>query len=50
MSFELTNALAIFYTYINKTLKNLTNVFCVIYSNDILIFSNRLANHKRYIL
>ena len=49
MSFELTNASAIFQIYINKTLKDLVNVTCVIYLNDILIFSDESANHRRHV-
>ena len=49
MSFELINASAIFQIYINKTLRNLVNVIYIIYLNDILIFSDESANHKRHI-
>ena len=49
MSFELTNASVIFQIYINKTLKSLMNVTCVIYLNDILIFSDESANHRRHV-
>ena len=45
MSFELTNASAIFQTYINKTLKRLVNNICVIYLNDILIYNENSAEH-----
>ena len=49
MSFELTNASTIFQIYINKTSKNLMNVTYIVYLNDILIFSDESANHRRYI-
>ena len=49
MSFELTNASIIFQIYINKTLRSLMNVTCVIYLNNILIFSDKSANHKRHV-
>ena len=49
MSFELTNASVIFQIYINKTLKSLMNVTYVIYLNDILIFSDESANHRRHV-
>ena len=39
MSFDFVNASVIFQTYINKTLIEVINIFCVIYLNDILIFS-----------
>ena len=45
MSFELTNAQIIFQIYINKILKKLINVICVIYLNDILIFNKNLTKH-----
>ena len=49
MLFELTNASTIFQIYINKILKNLMNVTCVIYLNDILIFNDESANHRRHV-
>ena len=49
MLFKLINALIIFQIYINKTLKNLVNITCVIYLNDILIFSHELANYKHHV-
>ena len=45
MSFELVNASAIFQTYINKMLKKLVNNICVIYLNDILIYSENSTKH-----
>ena len=49
MFFKLTNASAIFQIYINKILRNLVNVICIIYLNDILIFNDKSANHRRYV-
>ena len=49
MSFELTNASAIFQIYINKTLKNLMNVIYIVYLNNILIFNDESANHKYHV-
>ena len=49
MSFKLTNASIIFQIYINKTLKSLVNIICVIYLNNILIFSDELANYRDHI-
>ena len=49
MLFELTNASIIFQTYINKILKKLINVICVIYLNDILIFSEDSAKHRLHV-
>ena len=48
MFFELANAFAIFQIYINKILKKLINIFCVIYLNDILIYSSNSTKHWRY--
>ena len=49
MSFELTNASTIFQIYINKALRELVNVICVIYLNDILIFNEDSTNHRRHV-
>jgi len=43
--FKLANALATFQIYINKTLRELINVTCVIYINNILVYSNNLTKH-----
>ena len=45
ISFELINAFVIFQIYINKILKNLINIFCVIYLNDIFIYN---SNSTKY--
>ena len=39
MFFELANAFATFQFYVNKTFKLYFNIFCVIYLNDMLIYS-----------
>ena len=39
MLFGLINALASFQVYINKAIAGLINVFCIIYLNDILIYT-----------
>ena len=49
MSFELANAPIIFQIYINKTLKKLIDVICVIYLNDILIFSEDSTKHRLHV-
>ena len=49
MSFEFANASATFQVYINKTLRKLVNVTCVIYLNNILIFNEDSANHQRHV-
>ncbi len=45
MLFKLINAFAIFQIYINKILRELINITCVVYINNILIYSNNLAKH-----
>ena len=49
MPFELTNAPTIFQIYINKTLRKLINVICVIYLNDILIFNENSTKHRLHV-
>ena len=49
MSFELTNASVLFQIYINRALKDLMNIIYIIYLNDILIFNDESANHRRYV-
>ena len=39
MSFDFVNVSVIFQTYVNKTLIEIMNIFCIVYLNDILIFS-----------
>ena len=49
MSFELVNASAIFQTYINKTLRKFVNNICIIYLNDILIYSENSTKYWWYV-
>ena len=49
MPFRLTNALATFQAYINRALAGLVDVFCVVYLDDILIYSNSRKEHVRYL-
>ena len=49
MFFNLINAFAIFQTYINKSLINLLNDFCVIYLNNILIFLKMKIKHLKHV-
>ena len=49
MPFDLTNAPATFQTYINKSLTNLINNFCVVYLDDILIYSSSREEHLDHI-
>ena len=47
--FGLFNVPAIFQVYINKALADMIDVFCVVYLNDILIYSSLLKKHWGYI-
>ena len=49
MSFELTNASAIFQSYIHLTLREYLNIFCIVYLNDILIYSNDKSIHEKHV-
>ena len=49
MPFGLINAPITFQTYINKTLHPWLNVFCTVYINDILIYSNTLEEHREHV-
>ena len=47
--FELANAFVIFQFYINYVLKSYIDVFCVIYLNDVLIYSENETQHWEHI-
>lgn len=49
MPFGLTNAPATFQAYINKALAGLVDVVCIVYLDDILIYSADLASHKQHV-
>jgi len=49
MLFELYNVLITFQSMINSILQNLLNKFCLIYLNDILIFSDSILNHQKHL-
>ena len=49
MLFDLINASATFQTYINKSLTGLINNFCVVYLDDILIYSSSQEEHLDYV-
>ena len=49
MSFELTNASAIFQKVINEVLEQYLNVFVTAYFNDILIYFNDEKSHKEHV-
>jgi hypothetical protein len=45
----LTNAPATFQAYINKALQGLVDDFCIVYLDDILIFSKTKEDHDRHL-
>ena len=47
--FGLTNAPATFQAYINKALKGLVDDFCIIFLDDILIFSKTKKEHDQHL-
>ena len=49
MPFSLTNALLLFQQYINDTLRDYLNVFCTVYIDDILIYSNSWEEHTAHV-
>jgi hypothetical protein len=49
MLFDLANASITFQVYINKTLNELINDFCVMYLNNILIFFKNRKSHVKHI-
>ena len=49
MSFELINVSIIFQVYINKTLRELIDVICVIHLNDIFIFNENETQHWNHV-
>ena len=49
MLFELINAFAIFQFYVNHTLKSFMNICCVIYLNDILVYSETKEQHWEHV-
>jgi hypothetical protein len=49
MLFRLTNAPATFQAYINKTLKDLLDITCVAYLNNICIYSDSIEEHTKYV-
>ena len=49
MLFGLANALSLFQHFVNDTLHPYLDVFCTAYIDDILIYSNSMAKHRKYI-
>jgi Reverse transcriptase (RNA-dependent DNA polymerase) len=49
MSFGLTNVSAIFQAYINRALEGLLDITCVVYIDDICIFSDLNEEYTKYV-
>ena len=49
MPFDFCNAFETFQSYINETLRDYLNVFCFVYLNDVLIYSNIKKKHITYV-
>ena len=49
MFFGLTNAPVIFQTYINKTLKDFLDITCVVYLNNIYIYSDSIEEYAKHV-
>ena len=49
MPFSLANAPSLFQHYINDTLRDYLDVFCTVYIDDILIYSNCWEEHTAHV-
>ena len=49
MSFSLINTSAMFQTFMNKALDEFLNITCVVYLDDILIFSKKESKHEEHV-
>ena len=49
MPFKFINTLAIFQAYINRVLVGLIDIICIIYLDDILIFSDTHEDYIKYV-
>jgi hypothetical protein len=49
MPFKLTNAPVIFQAYINKILKGLLNITCIVYLNNIYIYNDSIEEYAKYV-
>jgi len=47
MPFGLTNALAAFQRWINRTLQSYIDICCIVYLDDVLIYSDNLEQHQK---
>lgn len=49
MPFGLVNAPASFQSYVHQTLSNLLDICCVVYLDNILVYSNSKEEHVRHV-
>ena len=49
MFFELTNASTTFQSYIHLTIREYLNIFCIVYLNNILIYSDDKNTHEKHV-
>ena len=49
ISFRLVNTSVTFQDYINQTLTEIVNIFCVVYLNNIFIYSETLTEHEKHV-
>src|SRR6266498_2914356 len=49
MSFRLVNTLAIFQRHMNDVLRDYLRKFCLVYLDNIIIYSKSLKNHKQHV-
>jgi hypothetical protein len=49
MPLGLANALAVFHSYINATLRSYLDVFIIAYLDDIVVYSNTAEKHREHI-
>ena len=49
LPFGLCNAPAVFQCLVNDVLRDMINVFCVVYLDDILVFSKSLTDHVQHV-
>jgi hypothetical protein len=49
MPFNLINTSTTFQSYINEALRGYLDIFCIIYLNDIMVYSERVKEHKEHV-
>jgi hypothetical protein len=49
MSFDLIDASSTFQHYINDSLREYLNIFCTVYLDDVLIYSDSLKDHRKHV-